>query len=609
MADPKDAPKNESFLRKVARFVAHPTTDWTDLNTIQRESTEADAAKSELKAMIERKRRNDFVRKREFDMLRKIRREGLTGERLASLEGLSHLDDSEVRSVDSGSRADMGVKAKIDAIEQQMVGDTARPAGRQEAARRSSAVMRSTAPAPLSDSRFGATTAPQIMRSAPVPADLFHPTHPQPLPQEELGLELLSGDHISTTSAPATLTPATPAAAPIKQKVSAMSPLHQLGSDNEHAYAVEVTELAHDPDLDEAVIAFANADFDQCERMLTHLISSNGGRAQHADTWFALFDLYRAVGQQPKFEALAVEYAQRFGWSAPQWFSMPKLVAEAAAAAAGERQRHSTKPSATNGHASNTIGWVAPALVDEDSVTELRSQLLQLPLPWVLDWRATRSIDAQACTALAQLLHDWAQEPIEMRWIGGEGFFNLLADEAPTGTKDADPAIWLLRLEALRLANQPVEFDQIAIDYCLTYEVSPPSWTPAKCTLRLSSGSGLTVAPITQIAEVSTSFLESQTDDDSHHIAHVELSGQLVGDISELLRSLDGQMGAASMVHVSCARLIRMDFIAAGDLLNWVLAKRGENRAIKFVDAHRLVALFCGAMGISEHARVTVRTT
>ena len=36
--------------------------------------------------MIERKRRNDFVRKREFDMLRKVRREGLTSEQLAATD-------------------------------------------------------------------------------------------------------------------------------------------------------------------------------------------------------------------------------------------------------------------------------------------------------------------------------------------------------------------------------------------------------------------------------------------------------------------------------------------------------------------------------------------
>ena len=57
----------------------------------------------------------------------------------------------------------------------------------------------------------------------------------------------------------------------------------------------------------------------------------------------------------------------------------------------------------------------------------------------------------------------------------------------------------------------------------------------------------------------------------------------------------------------SCSRLIRVDFIAAGDLLNWVLVRRNENRSVSFTDSHRLVALFFGAMGINEHARITVR--
>jgi hypothetical protein len=90
-------------------------------------------------------------------------------------------------------------------------------------------------------------------------------------------------------------------------------------------------------------------------------------------------------------------------------------------------------------------------------------------------------------------------------------------------------------------------------------------------------------------------------------VAHVELSGQLVGDIGATLQRLDGQLRQAPVVSVSCARLIRVDFIAAGDLLNWVLAKRNEGRAVQFYDLHRLVALFFGAMGINEHARVQVR--
>jgi hypothetical protein len=577
MSDAKEpAPKdNESFFRKVVRFVANPTTDWSDLSNAQREAQENDYARSELKAMIERKRRNDFVRKREFDMLRKIRREGLTGDGLAGLEGLSHLDDSEVRNPD-GARADAGVKEKIDAIEQQMVGESL------GVARRGAAVVRATGPA-MSESFFGATSAPSS--SAQVSADAFKPTAPLEMPDYEPSLPTAS-----STLGPSTAN---------KSRLSVLSQLNGVSGENSD-YTVEVTELAHDPELDEAVIAFANADFDQCERALRGLIGNGGSRAQHSDTWFALFDLYRAIGQQSKFEALAMDYAQRFGWSAPQWFSLPKLVAEAAA---NDKPRRATGMSRRD----SAVGWVAPDMMEVENVAQLRGQLLQMPLPWVLDWRPMRRIDAEACTALTRLLQDWADEAIEMRWLGGDRLIALLGELAPTGTKDADPAFWLLRLEAMRLANQPVEFDQTAIDYCLTYEVSPPSWESARCTLRITGNTGVTIAP--SLGVESNSYAESELDDepDAHAAAELELSGQLLGDISAVLKKLESTIGDRNIVKVSCARLIRMDFIAAGDLLNWVLARRSENRSVVFEDAHRLVALFCGAMGINEHARVTVR--
>jgi ABC-type transporter Mla MlaB component len=112
------------------------------------------------------------------------------------------------------------------------------------------------------------------------------------------------------------------------------------------------------------------------------------------------------------------------------------------------------------------------------------------------------------------------------------------------------------------------------------------------------------------VSEVSTSFVESSMVDESHagvQVATVELSGQLVGDISATLNKLDRELTTAPIVAVSCARLIRVDFIAAGDLLNWVLAKRSENRAVNLIDSNRLVALFFGAMGINEHAKVQIR--
>src|SRR6478735_4095264 len=60
------------LLSRVVRFVKNPSTTWGDVE--QESDRESSYSKQMLKEMIERKRRNDFVRKREFDMLRKMRR-------------------------------------------------------------------------------------------------------------------------------------------------------------------------------------------------------------------------------------------------------------------------------------------------------------------------------------------------------------------------------------------------------------------------------------------------------------------------------------------------------------------------------------------------------
>ena len=569
MSEPKDT---TSFFRKVVKFVANPSTDWTELGVPADDVRETEYAKGELKAMIERKRRNDFVRKREFDMLRKVRREGLTSEQLAALGGSSRIDDSEAKMVDSGgAKADIGVKAKIDEIEHQMVGggDAA------YASRRTPEFYNApTEPVPMDAPRARA------MPSAPVNFD---------------GAQV--EDFMSERAVPMAISPVVMG--------GGVSPLSAVKFDAAAAdlaspFAQEMTEIAHDPELDEAVIAFANADFEQCEQALLTLTGPNGARAQHAETWLVLFDLYRAIGQQHKFESLALDYAQQFGWSAPQWFSLPKLVAEAASE---DRPRSS--------RIDGQVGWNSPEHIDAEAVAKLASVSLQMPLPWVFDWTALRSIDAEACARLSELFRNWIPQDLDMRWLGGERLFAVLTEAAPNGVRDADPAYWQIRLDALRMTNRPDQFDEAAIDYCVTYEVSPPSWERARCEVRVSgTGSTTSSPPLSVVSDVSTSFLESRLTEDTGmvQVGTVELSGQLVGDIGPTLKKMDAELGMASIVNVSCARLIRVDFIAAGDLLNWVLARRSENRSVRFIEAHRMVALFFGAMGINEHAKVKVRT-
>jgi hypothetical protein len=230
----------------------------------------------------------------------------------------------------------------------------------------------------------------------------------------------------------------------------------------------------------------------------------------------------------------------------------------------------------------------------------------------VFDFGQLRSLDAEAAMQLSTLFRLWAGQALEMRWIAGDKLFQVLSEAAPTGVRDADPVFWLTRLDALRLANRADQFDEAAIDYCVTYEVSPPSWEPARCKVHISGSSVSTRAPpMSVVSDVSTSFFESHLGDDagtaSVEVAQVELSGQLLGDVSATLTKLQNELGTAPVVNVNCTKLIRVDFIAAGDLLNWVLARRNEHRAVQFTETHRLVALFFGAMGINEHAKVQVR--
>jgi ABC-type transporter Mla MlaB component len=631
MADnpPKDG---ESFLRKVVRFVANPSTDWTDLGSRQDDTRELDMEKSELKAMIERKKRNDFVRKREFDMLRKVRREGLSPEQLAALGGSSRLDDSD-RPGDAYARpGEAGVKAKIDEIEQQMVADgfvvtnrrslprEATPPARggfRDTTTRPAALVRSSAPQPPTPNATGA--AAPAAAQARQPEGWLPTLHDaagvaSPAPAQEPAADLPALDFAFTAS-PGLVQKSNPPDRSAPERLGEVSRVGAVafrpGNDLSNPFEVEVSEVVHDPDLDEAVIAFANAEFEQCEQSLAKLTKPKAARAEHAETWLVLFDLYRATGQQPRFEALANEYAQQFGWSAPQWFSLPKLVADAAHQKQLEQQatqRKMPRAQAAPGEVEQAA-WVTPANLDVEAVARLRSATLQLPMPWVLDWGPLESVDPEAATHLSEVFRYWARTPVDMRWLSGDRLFIVLNERAPAGIRDADPALWSLKLDALRIINRPDQFDEAAIDYCMTYEVSPPSWEKAQCNVRIGGGGHSSQGhSLSQLSDVATSVLEPDDEGSGGvSVAMVELSGQLVGDIAGTLKQLDSQLAASSLVTVNCAKLIRVDFVAAGDLLNWVLNKRSENRAITFADAHRLVAMFFGAMGINEHASVRVR--
>jgi len=224
----------------------------------------------------------------------------------------------------------------------------------------------------------------------------------------------------------------------------------------------------------------------------------------------------------------------------------------------------------------------------------------------------------EAASALAELFTQWCSQPVQLQFDGADVLHNTLKSYTPSGDRAVDMVWWRLRLDALRILRLQDEFELAALDFCVTYEVSPPPWEDARCEYvheRLNSmppcdaAFGLTEAPA-----VAPSFALSQGAtvimglDMLSAATVVELSGEVLGDAAEALDKLQVGLHDAKHLVISCSRLIRVDFSAAGSILNWVALRESEGCSVQFRDVPRLVAAFFNVIGINEHARVMLRT-
>ncbi|MBX3658524.1 MAG: STAS domain-containing protein [Ramlibacter sp.] len=618
--------ENGGLLSKVVKFVRNPTTNWADLDQ-QETDRESSYSKQMLKEMIERKRRNDFVRKREFDMLRKMRRsEVMAGQDPAARP--SFFQSSMPSKPDDRA---MTLK-KIDEIEAQMSMQWWKTKYGDSSVR--------TTNFPVSASQVGSTSVPiadnpsktsyiqtepaplQTVKSAP---DAARP--PVAVPAAAIVPAVAPAPAPAVRPAPvaraAPTPPPPPPSAPVRVPVAgstaqppgAMAAHYEGGATTGFSasklFAVDVEEFAHDPELEEASIRFANGDDAGAETGLLEVLGPKGTRVSHDETWLTLFDLYRATGQQDRFESAAIDFASRFSRSAPQWFSLPEAVGRMGTPAA---------PAPAGASSQQVADWTSPSIVGTQSLAALNAALARAPAPWRLNWNKLTSIEDAAVEPLTKLFTQWAAQPVQLRFIGAEVLEKVLQNLTPSGDKGVDPAAWRLRMEVLRVMHRPDEFELVALDYCVTYEVSPPSWDSARCEYKPLQSDGSYVAGHTIIGEAFRDSMPSGMSagyGDTHipsmnsqmtNVSMVELAGQILGDATEALDTLENRLLGADVMVISCARLIRIDFSAAGTLLNWVTARQAEGRQVQFSDVHRLVAAFFNVIGISEHARVTPRT-
>ena len=560
------------LLSKVVRFVRNPTVNWTELDTLESDR-ESQYSKQMLKEMIERKRRNDFVRKREFDQLRKLRqRDALVGQRVEDPVGRASFFQSSLTSPDDRA---VTIK-KIDEIEAQLSMQWWR--GKQGG---DTAPLVPTLPAGLSPRNTGMaalSTAFAPTAPASMPLSLEPQAAAEPLFANDSMVIAGFGGATSPMLAPA--------------EVEAHADASALASPAARSVvAVEMEAFVHEPDLEEAAILFANADYAGASACLLDVVAQhrNSQGESPLEIWMTLFDLYRATGQQEGFDTLAIEFAACFGRSAPLWFSIPEQLGLA-----------SSTPAAEAAAVRRDFSWNAPSTIGVQSVAALQASLARAASPWMLVWSRLTVIEEAALPALAQEFNRWADQQVQLVFVGAERLQALLQAHTQSGDRGGSPEWWRLRMALLRCMGLGDEFELVALDYCVTYEVSPPAWQVPRCGyLDAAEGDG-----------VSADLLAAHppaAPDAAPAPATVGLSGHIEGDADAFLQNLESLAKPGQPLVVPCDRLIRIDFSAAGSVLNWAAAQQAQKREVHFQNLHRVVAVFFNVVGINEHAWVIPR--
>lgn len=523
-------------------------------------------SKEALTQMVERKRRDDAIRTQEFAELRQLRHKGGSGSLPVSVPSSAFLPSA----LDAENRTASTLQ-KIDAIEAQMAQQWWRGAeGAQPVAEAVSSFV---------DSAPAQATAAQRM-----PAGM---TAAQWKAIPTLGQESM------VRTAPHSTVGSTAASASDK------------GSDN--------ATLAISPDLEEAAILFAHGDLDGAKARLLELLVQGLDRKpvdNHAvaGIWHAVLDLYRALGDEEGFEPLAIDYAAHFGHSAPLWFSMPEQLGMPALGVP-------TTPTTQR----RAFRWNAPAVLKAEAVTALETSQQAAAAPWRISWSQFSQIDAAAVPQLAQLLEHWSGQPGQFRVVDAARLLTVVEAQALAGDAARPPQWWALRMAALRWLNRADAFEQVALDYCVTYEVSPPSWVQPLCqcdepeegasaTAWMASTQDSrfsTLGPATQMGAGGSSAAAS-----APHAGEWEgLAGVIEGDASPWLQALQARARLGEVLEIPCDWLIRLDFVAAGTVLNWAAEMQALGHQLRFTQLHHLVAVFFHVIGIQAHAKLQVRTT
>jgi hypothetical protein len=343
-------------------------------------------------------------------------------------------------------------------------------------------------------------------------------------------------------------------------------------------------QTAAERGLCDSALLYAAGEFKAAEEILVRQLGAPDlDSAASEELFFALFDVYRCAGQHERFEALAVDFATRFGRSPAEWFVL------------ADNEPKTPDPQLEVAY------WKCPAVLNVSAMADLLKRVSETDTVCAINWLAVQQIDMQVQQALARQISQWCQRPVALQWLGIGSLMAALDTCKETCFLAESEPWWSIQLDLLCMSHAMQAFEDLALEYCVRFEVSPPSWKTVSCNLGMAS----TTRTIGQVVAKPPHEAPDAGANPEAHFCLYELNGNITGDIPQALLKLREMSHSANLVTVSCKRLGRIDLQASQALLNWAQERHEQELETHFKLLPRLVWVYFYMLGMDQWASLS----
>ena len=199
-----------------------------------------------------------------------------------------------------------------------------------------------------------------------------------------------------------------------------------------------------------------------------------------------------------------------------------------------------------------------------------------------LDLMSVFGFDDTGARLLADALAAARRTGVELQLQPGVKLGAAL-DAALAKGREAGEGAWLLALELLQWENNRTAFEDRAVDFAVTFELSPPSWEPPP-----PPGA---VTPAKQAADAPAA--------DAPDPDVLKWSGAMTGSLEPQLGKLADSAHGRMVVPVDMSEVERIDFVCAGALLNQITRIEAQRKAIQIVGASPILRALLLLIGVS----------